>query len=44
MICVLKDILLLTDVFENFRKTCFKTYHLDPAKFPSAPRLACKQL
>ena len=30
------DTLLLTDVFENFRKMCFKIYHLDPVKFLSA--------
>ena len=27
------DILLLADVFENFRKMCLKSYKLDPAKF-----------
>ena len=32
--------LLLTDVFENFRKMCLKVYHLDPVKFLSAPGLA----
>ena len=32
--------LLLTDVFENFRKMCLKVYHLDPVKFLSAPWLA----
>ena len=31
------DTLFLVDVFENFRKMCLKIYHLDPAKFPSAP-------
>ena len=25
--------LVLNDVFENFRKMCFKIYHLDPSKF-----------
>ena len=28
------------NVFENFRKMCLKIYHLDPAKFLSAPGLA----
>ena len=32
--------LLLGDVFETFRKTCFKIYHLDPVKFLSYPGLA----
>ena len=27
------DILLLADVFKNFREMCLKIYHLDPAKF-----------
>ena len=31
------DTLLLTDVFENFRKTCLKIFHLNPAKFLPAP-------
>ena len=34
------DILLLADVFENFRKMCLKIYHLDPVKVFSAPELA----
>ena len=34
------DILLLVDVSKNFRKMCLKIYHLDPAKFLSAPGLA----
>ena len=33
------DTLLLADVFENFRKMCFRIYHLDPVKFLSAPGL-----
>ena len=31
------DALLLADVFENFQKMCLQIYHLDPAKFFSAP-------
>ena len=34
------DVLLLADVFENFRKMCLEIYELDPVKFISAPRLA----
>ena len=34
------EILLLPDVLKNFRKMCFKIYHLDPVKVLSAPVLA----
>ena len=34
------DILLLVDVFENFRKTCLAYYRLDPLQYVSAPGLA----
>ena len=34
------DILLLGDVFENFRDNCIEIYELDPAHFLSAPGLA----
>ena len=37
---VQSDTLLLGDVFENFRNTCFKVYELDPAHFLSLPGLA----
>ena len=32
--------MLLADVFENFRATCYEAYELDPAYFVSAPQLA----
>ena len=41
------DTLLLSDVFETFRKTCIKEYELDPCYFVSAPGLsweACLKL
>ena len=31
------DILLLADVFENFRNKCIEIYEIDPAHFLSAP-------
>lgn len=31
------DVLLLTDVFENFRDVCIKNYPLDPAHYYTAP-------
>ena len=37
---VLSDILVLADVFENFRNMCIKVYELDPAHFLSAPGLS----
>ena len=34
------DVLLLSDVFENFRETCYQYYKLDPAHYYSAPGLS----
>ena len=33
------DTLQLSDVFEDFRKTCLEIYELDPARFISLPSL-----
>ena len=35
-----KDVLLLTDVFEKFMKTCLKYYELDPCHYFSSPGLS----
>ena len=34
------DILLLADVFENFRKTCLHHYRLDPSHYMSSPGIS----
>ena len=34
---LLSDILLLSDIFENFRDNCFRDYELDPVYYFSAP-------
>ena len=35
------DMLLLAEIFEEFRNVCLETYELDPEKFLSTPGLAC---
>ena len=39
-LCVQSVILLLADVFENFRNLCLEIYELDPGHFLLAPVLA----
>jgi len=34
------DVIILTDVFENVRKICQKTYKLDPINYVTAPSIA----
>ena len=37
---LVSDMLLLTDVFENFRKTCTQYYKLDPCHYFTSPGLS----
>ena len=39
-IIILKDILLLADVFEKFIDTCLEFYGRDPCHYFSSPRLS----
>ena len=34
------DVLLLADVYENFRNVCLKNYKLDPAWYYTSPGIA----
>ena len=36
---VQRENILLANVFENFRNTCFEVHELEPARFLTAPRL-----
>ena len=37
---LVSDVLLLTDVFKNFRKTCMQYYKLDPCHYFTIPGLS----
>ena len=36
---IMSDVILLADVFQNFRKMCLKYYKLDPCHYLSSPGL-----
>ena len=38
--CLIKDVLLLADVFEKFIATCLKCYEHDPCHYFSSPGLS----
>ena len=39
-IYLISDVLLLADVFETFKKTCYKIYNLDPSYYLTSPSLS----
>ena len=39
-LCLTSDVLILADVFENFRVTCLENCRLDPCHYVSTPKLA----
>ena len=38
------DVMMLSDIFENFRENCLRSYHLDPCNLISTPSLAYQAL
>ena len=43
-LCVMINVLLLADVFDNFIKTCLEYYGLDPSHYFSSPRLSWDEM
>ncbi|XP_014478544.1 PREDICTED: uncharacterized protein LOC106746452 [Dinoponera quadriceps] len=40
-LCLKTDVMLLTDIFENFRDVCADSYGLDPAHYYTVPGYTC---